>query len=70
MTKILLTIAMAFDMDEDRLGEVVSTMDERMRDSINAALEDSGADEDQLAQFFDDFEYYGATVTMRQERVT
>ena len=70
MAKVLVTLAMAFDMDEDRLAEMVATMDERMRAGIAESLENSGFDEETLRQFGDEFEYYGATVTLRRERVT
>ena len=69
MTKVLVTLSMAFDMDEDRLHELMNGLDDRVREGIEEALEERGVDDETRAVFWDEFEYYGATASLKRERV-
>jgi hypothetical protein len=69
MTKTLVTISMAFDMDEDRLPDLVRDMEESIEAGFRQKLEELGLDTEELATFWEEFEYYGAAITLRRTRV-
>lgn len=67
MTKTLITVAVAFDIDEDKLPDLSNALEESIRDGITARLADES--DELIEQFWDEFEYYGAAISLRRERV-
>lgn len=70
MTKILVTVAFAIDLDEDELVEFVSRIDQSIVAGIKAQLDDIPAslDETEVREKFEAaIDYYGASFTPRRD---
>ena len=70
MTKILVSVAFAIDLDEDELVDFVSRIDQSILDGIKAKLDDIPAelDETEVREKFDAaIDYYGASFTPRRD---
>ena len=69
MTKILVSVAFAIDLDEDELVEFVSRIDQSILDGIRSKLPDMpDVDSDEVREAFERvIDYYGASFTPRRD---
>lgn len=65
MTKTLLTISFAIDLDEDALVELANSVEDSMRKGIEELVASWPADAP-LALISDSIDFYGATLTLRR----
>lgn len=66
MTKTLITVSFAIDLDEDALAPFAAMVEEGMRNGLIQSLAEQDISTDELAKVEDLIDFYGATISLRR----
>lgn len=66
MTKTLITVSFAVDLDEDALAPFAAMIEEGMRNGLLHSLAEQDINPEDLAKVEDLIDFYGATISLRR----